>query len=990
MVELREHQNQAHNATTDAIEDGKSRIILEMATGTGKSFTQAALLEYGIVSSEDVTTQVVFVPSQDLVSQNAESYRAYFEGVGIDANIIGVFSPSETSMREGCDSVTTSGEDLYEMSQSGKHNVIIATYASSQAVSDACLREENGERVGLDITRILADEAHRMASTKEVEDAGSWTRPLFDDLIPAASRVFYTATMRTDGPDEETDKIAMNNPDLFGEKVYELGYEEAVARGILKQYVPFPVEIERASIESAMIEAGIEREESETDGSWRNKERAFAVALMSQTALDNRREAGEPLSMMVLHPNRKTAESFTQTFQDEMTLRGEDIACLTVHGAAKEEKERALNIGRTLEGEMVCSVVDMFREGTDMPGLNTLNVGRDAKSTILLVQAMGRVVRQYSSDWADENGNLPNKTPQIYVPVIIDSRDPNSIPDCGLASSLFSAMLIMDDGTRKKFEKACSFEGREEIDGKETKELSATDDIIATAFKMDKNAPSTKMIIQAMAQEARSKETIGQFDRMATMYEGYLEKNNFKAPSLPGRAEYKNATPSDKKALETRKVLTLWHQSVLTKHAARRLLPEEAKRVHEIKGFGFNELKADPNKLADHFEAFKHYTGKSAEGPLKSPNALPENRLARFVKEAGMLAMQGERFDMRGKVLKSEAGDKNLIEFAKVLEMRSAVRGELVPFLNSTDETPVNLKVSVGIVEDPSTGRSQRCLIPLQGEKVPGSPSQARFLQPRLPMSALVGEQKEMFSQAKIGQEFKVSLKMGGKSTLDILKVDPVLGEDRPMSPRWDSLARVMESQSPDFKYTKEDIKGREVASPVGASSVVGWGSKTNQDLINEVSSLRTVYAQGSLDEQSRHRFDRMAGFAWVTSSDFGKSIKKDGKSVSQVSSAFNEFLKHHPEKAIDRSVLLKDDGISNTVRAGQYVVEQTRTMRTLAKDSASGKTIMSHHNNIVKTIIAPNADAFKVWGRWLDYDKVAPVQKETVERKEEKRYQAR
>lgn len=120
MIELRKHQKEAHTITRQNIEAGETRMILEMATGTGKSYTQAALLYDQAQDGDHV--QAAFVPTQDLVSQNARSYRRYFEEMGKEVNIIGVFAPNEDIMREGLDTVTTSPEDILAAMDPSKAN----------------------------------------------------------------------------------------------------------------------------------------------------------------------------------------------------------------------------------------------------------------------------------------------------------------------------------------------------------------------------------------------------------------------------------------------------------------------------------------------------------------------------------------------------------------------------------------------------------------------------------------------------------------------------------------------------------------------------------------------------------------------------------------------------------------------------------------------------------------------------------------------------
>lgn len=63
MIVLHDHQNEAVEASTAKLDEGHHRIIVEMATGAGKSYTQAELLRlYG-----DRGPAAVFVPTEQLV-----------------------------------------------------------------------------------------------------------------------------------------------------------------------------------------------------------------------------------------------------------------------------------------------------------------------------------------------------------------------------------------------------------------------------------------------------------------------------------------------------------------------------------------------------------------------------------------------------------------------------------------------------------------------------------------------------------------------------------------------------------------------------------------------------------------------------------------------------------------------------------------------------------------------------------------------------------
>lgn len=953
MIQLRQHQNEAHSSSVTAFESGVSRITLEMATGTGKSYTQGALLDDRLERGDQVLA--VFVPSQDLVAQNAKSYRRFLADRGHDVNVVGVFSPDEELMREGCDLVSTNADEVLAATGQGKPTIILATYASSETMMEACEK-------GLAIDTMMCDEAHRMASGSDLDDAGKWSLPLFDDKIPAQRRAFYTATMR--GEDRE-DVITMSNAELFGDRVYSLGYKEAVDRGILEQYKPFPVTIERAEIEQAMAEAGIEREEDMSDSAWRNQERAFAAALMSEAALENRRAAGEPLSMMTLHPNRKIATTYNGVLAERFADKGETLPTMVVHGAATEEKEKALAIGRSLKGEMAVSVVDMFREGTDMPGLNTLMVARNSKSSILLVQAMGRVVRKYSDDWKDENGNLPEKTPHIYVPVIVDSRDPNDKPDCALASQLFAAMLRADDGARESFEQACAQEGRDMIVGKqmgegEAEPKMATQDVIAQAFQLDPDSPTMRALSQSIAEAARSNETIGQFDRFAGQYEAWLETNNYEAPSLPGKQEWKAAdTPEKQAALKTRSDLAMWHSAVVNKHAQRRLYPEEAKRLYAIKGFSLRERDSAPEKLVQHFEAYRGYMGKNPQEPSARPWATPEGRLARLIVESGQIAAQGERLDARGRPQPRQKGDTALGEFAQALATRQALRGE-IPSMVQIDK-PVSVKGTLTEVTCPETGKNRLCLVPSRGEKVPGREWTGRFFQAPLPLE--VSSRQEDLFRENLGMETRFTVTPGRRG----VQAEMMIQVASEMNTEWAGFVDVVKRQPLGTSFGAKAFEGKMAAQPHRGKEVPGWSDKTNADLVKTAARARRLHASGELDMNVVRALDKAPGFAWVETEDYGQTIGAGKKAVPQPQKAFEEMHKRHGAALADKSLMTQDTGVANTARAGRDLILRARAARAQAValgEDRAGKAQMAMWKKATQ-VMEPAMPAFKAWASW-------------------------
>jgi len=108
-LELRSHQRAALDALTQAFDAGATRATVEMATGTGKSYTQAELL----CRHTPEGACAAFVPSEQLLGQNAQSYRKWAQENGRpDPFIIGVSSSTSPKTRAAVDAMTTDPDEI--------------------------------------------------------------------------------------------------------------------------------------------------------------------------------------------------------------------------------------------------------------------------------------------------------------------------------------------------------------------------------------------------------------------------------------------------------------------------------------------------------------------------------------------------------------------------------------------------------------------------------------------------------------------------------------------------------------------------------------------------------------------------------------------------------------------------------------------------------------------------------------------------------------
>ena len=205
------------------------------ACGTGKTFTALWLRE-----RLDAQRTVVFVPSLALLSQTlfawaAQASRAYVS-IAVCSDLAGSGSESGSSseaqaaLLDGLRPTTNPRVLAVELQACKGPVVVFATYQSSAVVEAA------GREASITFDLMLLDEAHRTAGSGLTD----FTRPLFDERIPASRRLAMTATPRlfksTGSTGSEDDLVAfasMDDLELYGPVFHELTFPEAIAQGLL-------------------------------------------------------------------------------------------------------------------------------------------------------------------------------------------------------------------------------------------------------------------------------------------------------------------------------------------------------------------------------------------------------------------------------------------------------------------------------------------------------------------------------------------------------------------------------------------------------------------------------------------------------------------------------------------------------------------------------------------------------------------------------------
>ncbi|WP_419669115.1 Helicase associated domain protein [Streptomyces sp. 2-1] len=223
---LRPHQKDAVAAATRTLTQ-HSRASVIAACGTGKTLiaarTAARIAIRGRV--------LVLLPTLDLLSQTIRSWRA----AGRKGLAVAVCSARQALDHEPVSAdvpmTTDPGELAAHIRETGPSPVTVyATYASLPAVVTA--HHDYGLPAwGL----VVVDEAHRTAGRL----GKAWAAIHHDDQVPAARRLYLTATPRIWDPDSDQGEEAvasMDDESLFGPVAYRLTLSDAIDLGLLADY----------------------------------------------------------------------------------------------------------------------------------------------------------------------------------------------------------------------------------------------------------------------------------------------------------------------------------------------------------------------------------------------------------------------------------------------------------------------------------------------------------------------------------------------------------------------------------------------------------------------------------------------------------------------------------------------------------------------------------------------------------------------------------
>ncbi len=440
------HQEEAIHSVLSGLSRPGSRGKLLMACGTGKTFTSLRIAEELIGTGGRV---LYLVPSLALMSQTVREWsadarfplRAYAvcsdAQVGrvrrrnddrIDMDVLDLAFPATT------DAAKLAQEANLELRD--RLTVVFATYHSLPVVGKA--QREYGLP---DFDLAICDEAHRTAGARIKGEVDSHFVQIHDQeqvrtdrrLYMTATPKVYASSARNRAGKVNATLCSMEDEDIYGSVLYEIGFGSAVEQGLLTDYKVIVLTVSEEEV-ARDVGGSISKYELKLGdagkliGCWRALSKIDAEEFPEDDHLPMRRAIAYCRDIKTSKLLAKFFQEVTHQYRKSEAAKGEadklieyDIASEHVDGTfnALSRVERLEWLDAVQRQDQRCHVLSNVRclsEGVDVPALDAILFMHPRKSQIEVVQAVGRVMRR----------SVGKNMGYVVLPVVVPAgADPN-------------------------------------------------------------------------------------------------------------------------------------------------------------------------------------------------------------------------------------------------------------------------------------------------------------------------------------------------------------------------------------------------------------------------------------------------------------------------------------------------------------------------------------------------------------------------------------
>ncbi|TDQ37924.1 type I restriction-modification system endonuclease [Aureibacillus halotolerans] len=387
---LRPYQRKAVFTVEEAYSDGKRKMLLAMATGTGKTRTAIALM-YRLINTKKARRILFLVDRNSLGKQTEDAIK--------DTKVDGLSFSDIFDVKS-----------LEDMAPELVTKVHITTVQGMVRRLFYSSDDKTIPTVG-QYDFIIVDEAHRgYTSDREMSDEEMEFRNQ-DDYVSQYRRVidyFDAACLAL------TATPALHTTDIFGMPIFKYSYTEAVIEGFLVDHEPPYL------FKTELSEAGISFEKDQEVEVYDDATKEVVLEKLEDTVhfdVDqfNKKVITEPFNRVILNtlvdyidPSSKEktlifaatdqhADLIVRLLKEAYQARGDDIeddAITKITGSIY----KPLDAIKRFKNERLPNVVvtvDLLTTGIDVPAITNIVFMRRVQSRILYDQMLGRATRLY-------------------------------------------------------------------------------------------------------------------------------------------------------------------------------------------------------------------------------------------------------------------------------------------------------------------------------------------------------------------------------------------------------------------------------------------------------------------------------------------------------------------------------------------------------------------------------------------------------------------
>jgi superfamily II DNA or RNA helicase len=256
--------------------------------------------------------------------------------------------------------------------------IVITTYQTY-------MKNPKSFQKGYDI--VIYDEAHHLATGEEYRKC----------LEITGKKLFLTATPKIvhRDRDDEVVRYSLDNEDVYGEEIYKSNIEECIEEGYLTDYriVYFREKNYKEPEIDTEENSEIDTEDNSESDTEENSEidREKEIQYLDPT---------EHIESLISTYGRKKISVFYNTRENaKKGMKALNYPCekYYIDGETKKDKRKEIidSFTKNSDNPQVLFNIDVLREGVSIDCIDTVILMEDRKSTIVLTQIFGRMLRLY-------------------------------------------------------------------------------------------------------------------------------------------------------------------------------------------------------------------------------------------------------------------------------------------------------------------------------------------------------------------------------------------------------------------------------------------------------------------------------------------------------------------------------------------------------------------------------------------------------------------